>query len=213
MAYFDDAKVGDKVYGFVFGKGKIVDIFPDSFYSLMVEFKNGYEVPYTADGIPGWGNFKKQTLFYRDDIDLSDKDFSPLTNVLSIKKIIKLREKGNLEVRVPSGIWKSIKKVDNDYVEEMLEKENLHLFREKKPKGKKKKKEKKKIEAKESTKSEKKDKVEIIQEIIKEEKAKNEERVENPEDKSKSEKKVDTKEDKKEAKKQTKKKKKSKKEK
>jgi len=142
MAYFDNAKIGDKVYGFVFGKGKIVDIFPDSFYSLMVEFKNGYEVPYTADGVPGWGNFKKQTLFYRDDIDLSDKDFSPVTDVLSIKKIIKLRENNDLEVRVPSGIWKSIKKVDPDYVEEMLEKENLHLFREKKRKPKKKKKEK-----------------------------------------------------------------------
>jgi len=147
MAYFDDAKVGDKVYGFVFGKGKIVDIFPDSFYSLMVEFKNGYEVPYTADGIPGWGNFKKQTLFYRDDIDLRDKDFSPVTDVLSFEKIIKLREKGDLEVRVPSGIWKSIKKVDSDYVEEMLEKENLHLFREKRKDKKKKKKSKEKVEA------------------------------------------------------------------
>ena len=144
MAYFDDAKVGDKVYGFVFGKGKIVDIFPDSFYSLMVEFKNGYEVPYTAYGVPGWGNFKKQTLFYRNDIDLSDKDFSPVTDVLSIKKIIKLREKGDLEVRVPSGIWKNIKKVDDEYVEDMLEKENLHLFRAKKSKDKKKKEKNKK---------------------------------------------------------------------
>ncbi len=145
MAYFDNAKVGDKVYGFVFGKGKIVDVFPDSFYSIMVEFKNGYEVPYTADGIPGWGNFKKQTLFYRDDIDLSDKDFSPVTKVLSIKKIIKLREANKLEIRVPSGIWKSIKKVDPDYVEEMLEKENYHLFREKKSKKKSKKDKKSKL--------------------------------------------------------------------
>ncbi len=142
MAYFDKAKVGDKVYGFVFGKGKIIDIYPESFYSLMVEFKNGYEVPYTADGVPGWGNFKKQTLFFRDDIDLSDKDFSPVTDILSIKRIIKLREKKALEIRVPSGIWKNIKKVDEDYIEQMLEKENLHLFREKKKKNKKKKQEK-----------------------------------------------------------------------
>jgi len=161
MAYFDNAKVGDKVYGFVFGKGKIVDIFPESFYSLMVEFKNGYEVPYTADGVPGWGNFKKQTLFFRDDIDLSDKDFSPVTDVLSIKRIIKLREKNALEVRVPSGIWKSIKKVDGDYIEDMLEKENLHLFREKKAKSKKdsKKRDKKdKSTKKKKSKKEKKEK-------------------------------------------------------
>jgi hypothetical protein len=163
MAYFDNAKVGDKVYGFVFGKGKIIDIFPDSFYSLMVEFKNGYEVPYNADGIPGWGNFKKQTLFYRDDIDLKSKDFSPITDVLTFEKIIKLRENGDLEVRVPSGIWKSIKKVDNDYVEEMLEKENLHLFREKKRKPKKSKNQKKK-----------KDKVKVSQEKKKKKKSKKE---------------------------------------
>ncbi len=150
MAYFDNAKVGDKVYGLVFGKGKIVNVFPDSYYSIMVEFKNGYEVPYTVDGIPGWGNFKKQTLFYRDDIDLSDKDFSPLTQLLPIKKIIKLREKKALEVRVPSGLWKSIKKVDSSYVEEMLEKENFHLFREKKSKKNKKKKEKKSKKNKDS---------------------------------------------------------------
>jgi len=130
MAYFDKAEVGDKVYGFVFGKGKIVDVFPDSFYTLLVEFKNGYEVPYTEDGVPGWGNFKKQTLFYRNDIDLSKKDFSPVLKTLSIKKIIKLREKGQLEIRVPSGIWKSIKKVDEEYIEQMLEEEQLHLFRE-----------------------------------------------------------------------------------
>jgi len=154
MAYFDKAEVGDKVYGFVFGKGKIVNIFPDSFYSLMVEFKNGYEVPYTDEGVPGWGNFKKQTLFYKNDIDLSAKDFSPVTKVLSIKKIIKLREKDALEVRVPSGIWKSIKRVDDDYVEQMLEKENLHLFREKSKK--KDKKESKKDKNKKSSK--KKDK-------------------------------------------------------
>ncbi len=129
MAYFDNAKVGDKVYGLVFGRGKIVEVFNDSFYSILVEFKNGYEVPYTDDGIPGWGNFKKQTMFYKNDVDLSKADFSPVLKVLDAKEIIKLREKDKLEIRLPSGIWKDYKKADPEYVEEMLEDEQLHLFR------------------------------------------------------------------------------------
>ena len=131
MAYFSEAKKGEKVYGLIFGRGKIAEIFPDSFYSLMVEFDNGYEVPYTDEGIPGWGNFKKQTMFYRDDIDLCNEDFSPVEKVLAYKKIIKLREKKRLEVRLPSGIWRNIKKADDEYIEKILSKELYHLFRKK----------------------------------------------------------------------------------
>jgi len=150
MAYFDNAKVGDKVYGLVFGKGKIVEVFEDSFYSIMVEFKNGYEVPYTADGVPGWGNFKKQTMFYRDDIDLSKEDFSPVLETLEPEDIIKLRAANKLEVRLPSGIWKNAKKAEPNYIERMLEDEQFHLFREKK--GKKSKTSKKESKKKKSKK-------------------------------------------------------------
>ena len=136
MAYFSKAKKGDKVYGLIFGKGKIVDVYEDSFYSVMVEFDNGYEVPYTDEGIPSWGNFKKQTMFYRDDIDLCNEDFSPIDKVLAPKKIIKLREKNKLQVRLPSGIWKSIKKADPDYVENLLSTEQYHLFSKKNSKNK-----------------------------------------------------------------------------
>jgi hypothetical protein len=132
MAYFSDVKAGDKVYGLVFGKGKIKDVLPDSHYTLIVEFNNGCEVPYTEDGIPSWGNFDKQTLFYRDDVDLSKEDFSPVDKILSPKKIIKLRNKNKLEVRVPSGIWKSVEKAEEKYVEELLENEKYHMFRKKK---------------------------------------------------------------------------------
>jgi len=158
MAYFDNAKVGDKVYGLVFGKGKIIDVFDDSFYSIMVEFKNGYEVPYTVDGVPGWGNFKKQTMFYRDDIDLSKADFSPVLEKLEPEDIIKLREANNLEVRLPSGIWKSAKKAEPDYIEKMLEEEQFHLFREKKAKKSAKKDEKKSDKKKKKSKDSKKSK-------------------------------------------------------
>lgn len=132
MAYFDNVKVKDKLYGLVFGAGKVTQVFEDSHYKMMVKFKNGYEVPYTEDGIPGWGNFKKQTIFYRDDIDLTDVDFTPVTKILSPKKIIKLREKKMLEVRLPSGIWSDCSKCVREYVEDMLENENYHLFRKKK---------------------------------------------------------------------------------
>ncbi|MFA6197210.1 MAG: hypothetical protein WC656_11280 [Sulfurimonas sp.] len=131
MAYFDKVKVGDKLFGLVFGAGVVSQVFEDSHYKMMVSFKNGYEVPYTEDGIPGWGNFKKQTIFYKNDIDLTEVDFTPVTKVLSPKKIIKLREKKKLEVRLPSGIWSDCRKCVKKYVEEMLEAENYHLFRKK----------------------------------------------------------------------------------
>ncbi|PLY16482.1 hypothetical protein CVO_06485 [Sulfurimonas sp. CVO] len=136
MAYFDNAKVNDEVYGLIFGPGKIIQLFDNSHYRVMIEFKNGYEVPYTEDGIPGWGNFDKQTLFFKDDIDLTDVDFSPVSKVLSIKKIIKLKEKNKLQVRLPSGVWKNVKKAESQYVERLLEKEKYHMFR-KKPEKKK----------------------------------------------------------------------------
>ena len=129
MAYFKDVKIGEKVYGLIFGRGEIVDVFPDSYYSLMVEFENGYEVPYTDEGIPGWGHFKKQTLYYRDEVDLCNEDFSPVEKVLAHKKIIKLREKKKLEVRLPSGIWMKAKNVEDEYIEKILSKELYHLFR------------------------------------------------------------------------------------
>ena len=131
MAYFDNVKEKDKLYGMVFGAGKVTQVFDDSHYKMMVSFKNGYEVPYTEDGIPGWGNFKKQTIFYKKDIDLTKVDFTPITKVLSPKKIIKLREKKKLEIRLPSGIWTECQKCVKEYVEEMLENEKYHLFRKK----------------------------------------------------------------------------------
>jgi len=131
MAYFTEAKKGQKVYGLVFGRGKIVEVFTDSHYALIAKFKNGYEVPYTEEGIPGWGNFKNQTLFYPDDVDLSGVDFSPIEKILTPKKIIKHRENGKLEVRLPSGKWENVKRCPESYVEELLESEKYYFFRKK----------------------------------------------------------------------------------
>ncbi|MEA3330859.1 MAG: hypothetical protein U9Q29_04115 [Campylobacterota bacterium] len=131
MGYFKNAKVGDKVYGLIFGKGKISECYDDSHYVIMVDFANGYEVPYTVDGIPSWGNFSKQTCFYRDDVNLTKVDFSPVEKILNNKKIIKLREQNMLEVRMPSGIWKNVDKCPESYIEKICENEKYHLFRKK----------------------------------------------------------------------------------
>ncbi|MEA2111803.1 MAG: hypothetical protein U9P71_07125 [Campylobacterota bacterium] len=129
MAYFKKVKVGDKVNGLVFGRGKIREVYPNSYYPLIVEFKNGYEVPFTEDGIPSWGNFDYQTLYYRDDIVMGKADFSPLSKVMTAKKIIRCREKGRLEVRMPSGMWENSNKCPKKYIENLLENERYHLFR------------------------------------------------------------------------------------
>ncbi len=134
MGYFKKAKVGDKVNGLVFGRGKITEVYPDSHYSIIATFKNGHEVPFTEDGIPSWGSFDYQTLYYRDDIVMGKADFSPVDKVMTAKKIIKCREKGDLEVRLPSGMWENTKKCPKKYVEDLLENEKYHLFRKKKKK-------------------------------------------------------------------------------
>lgn len=131
MSYFKDVKVGDKLFGLVFGAGVVSKVFEDSHYKMLVEFKNGHEVPYTQEGVPGWGNFTNQTIFYKNDIDLTDVDFLPVTKVLSAKKIIKYREKKKLEVRLPSGIWSNCEECVKEYIEELLENELYHLFRKK----------------------------------------------------------------------------------
>ncbi len=131
MAYFKKAKVGDKVFGLVFGSGFISQVFDNGHYKLMVTFGNDHEVPYTEEGVPGWGKFNNQTLFYKNDIDLTEYDFGPVDKVLSPKKIIKYREKKKLEVRLPSGIWHPYSKKIKHYSQDLLEEEKYHLFRKK----------------------------------------------------------------------------------
>ena len=132
MSYFKKIKKGTEVFGLVFGKGVVSNIIPDSYYSIFVEFNNGSEVAYTEEGIPNWGNFNEQTLFFKDDVCLEDVDFYPIDKILSKKKIIKLRELELLEIRFPSGIWGNVNLVDEYYLRNILEKEKYHFFRKKK---------------------------------------------------------------------------------
>jgi len=128
--YFGDVKVKDKVFGLIFGPGIVRSVWEDSFYHFEVEYKNGFVVPYTADGVPGWNaKIDFQTVYYKEDIDIMDLDMIPTDKVLSAKKIIKLRDKKKLEIRCPSGIWIPVSKCPNFVFEEYVEQKKFHLFR------------------------------------------------------------------------------------
>ena len=131
MGYFKKVDIGDRVFGLVFGPGKVRSVWDkDSFYTFEVEFDNGYVVPYTIDGVPGWSvNLDYQTLFYKNEIDLEKMDFTPTNKVLSVKKIIRLRDKKKLEVKCPSGVWQKVDKCPSYVTEGYLEQGKLFLFR------------------------------------------------------------------------------------
>ena len=67
MAYFSNAKEGDKVHCTRFGDGVITMFFADMHYALMVTFESGKDIPYTIDGIPALDEVEEQTLFYKDE--------------------------------------------------------------------------------------------------------------------------------------------------
>ena len=131
MSYFKKVAEGDKVFGLVFGPGKVATTFGDGYYTFEVLYENGYTVPYTPEGNPGWntGKLDFQTVFYANEIDLMDHCFAPTEDVLSAEKIIKLRIKKKLEVKCPSGLWQPIDKCPRDISEGYLEENKLHLFR------------------------------------------------------------------------------------
>jgi hypothetical protein len=129
-AYFSDVKEGEEVFGLIFGHGKVPTVFGDGHYTFEVMYDNDYTVPYTEDGIPGWSNrVDGQTVFYKSDIDLMELDFSPSEEVLTPKKIIKLRVKNKLEIKCPSGIWQDVRNCPSYIMEDYLENGKLHLFR------------------------------------------------------------------------------------
>jgi len=135
MSYFDKIKVGDIVFGLVYGKGEVIYAINDkymiqSFYSFEVEYANGQRVFYTPEGIPNWSNSNDfQTVFYEKDIHLCDLDIEPIEDILGVKKIIKYRDKKVLEMRCPSGVWVSVHKCPLNFAENALENGSFHLFR------------------------------------------------------------------------------------
>jgi len=132
MSYFKDIKVGDEIYGLVYGLGKVVRE-SDSYYRFEVEFENGHTVPYTIDGIPSWNTrLDYQTVYYKNDIDVSEFDFSPNINeLLTPKQIIKLRIKGKLLVKCRSDIWFPSDKCPIETIQDFLENNQLNRFKKK----------------------------------------------------------------------------------
>lgn len=128
-AYFHNVEPGDKVFGLVYGRGIVRNVF-DGYYSFEVEYENNHVVPYTEDGVPGWGVYlNEQTVFYKNDIDLTSFDITPTEEIPTPKKIIKYRNKNVLEMKCPSGIWRSIKNCPQDVQEQYLEESKFYLFR------------------------------------------------------------------------------------
>jgi hypothetical protein len=134
MSYFQDAKVGDKVFGLIFGKGEILEIFEEGhFFRLKVEFEDGDEVFFTIDGVPNVSNIDYQTLFFEDDSQITQiAEFERLEKILSEKKVLKYYKKELLEYRTKSGLWLDCKKVPKEMMWDSLVNGSLHHFRKKK---------------------------------------------------------------------------------
>lgn len=136
MNYFENVKRGDEVYSVVYGEGKVKFVLnkklrSEGFYMFMVEF-NSDSVYYTEDGIPEWcsdmGNCI--TIYYKDDLNKPELDFKTHDeDILSKKKIAKLKEQGKLEMRVPTGAWRNVDSCPTKVFLEALRDGRFHLFR------------------------------------------------------------------------------------
>jgi len=136
MKYFANIKDNDKVYSLIYGEGIVVKALKkkfrvDGFFIFEVLFSNNKRVHYTEEGIPNWCPFNgcHQTAFYAADINIEKVDFTPLSSILSYKKISNLLHKGELELRCPSGLWIETEECPDFLIREALNKKQYHLFR------------------------------------------------------------------------------------
>lgn len=141
MNYFQNAKVGDKVFGLVQGHMKISNILPlkyrvDGFAAITCQNNEGEEFYYTMNGLPAWAlNICNcRTLYYTHDISFEELDTRQNKKILSEKKVLKGIELGNIQFRVPSGIWIDVDSIPWGMVEKAISKSHWHLFRTR-PKG------------------------------------------------------------------------------
>ena len=139
MSYFSKVKIEQEVFSLIYGKGIVNFALPkkhrvDGFYIFAVEYKKKKVVHYTVDGFPNWSteNGLCQTVFYKEDLDFMDVDMKPVKKILSEKKIIKLKEKGTLELQCPSGIWRNADEVPQKIFKDALKNSQLNIFREEK---------------------------------------------------------------------------------
>lgn len=135
MGYFKDIKLEDKIYSLVYGEGTVNFVLDEKvrtegFYIFQVEYNNG-KVYYTEDGVPEWCNeFCTQTVFYKDDLDIPESDFTRVdTEMLSMKKIVKFKEQDKLEMRAPSGAWRNVNQCPPKEFLDAIKNEKFYLFR------------------------------------------------------------------------------------
>ena len=137
MHYFSKVKRDQEVFSIIYGKGIVDFVLPkkfriDGFHVFSVEYKKkNKKVHYTIEGYPDWAssNGTYQTVFYKSDVDFDDIQIQEPSQVLTKKKILKLKEQDKLEIQCPSGIWIDVNECPEKLTTKALTKSNYYLFR------------------------------------------------------------------------------------
>jgi len=136
MNYFDKVELKDEVYSLVYGNGTVNYVLDkklrtEGFYTFQVQFTDN-KVFYTTEGVPEWCSSTgcHQTVYYKSDLDKPESDFENIRkDLLSKKKIVKLKKQGKLEMRCPSGAWRNVEECPPVVVLAAIKYEEFYLFR------------------------------------------------------------------------------------
>lgn len=134
--YFNKVKLNDEIYSLVYGNGVVCYVLEKEFrlsgsYMMQVQYEKE-KVYYTEDGIPNWCKVKGdcQTAYYKKDNDRPEMDFATSKrDILTPKKIAKLKERGELEMRVPSGAWMNVDVIPVAVFLQALKAKSFYIFR------------------------------------------------------------------------------------
>ena len=144
MDRYEDVKLDDEMYSVVFGLGKVIFVLAkslrlDGYYVFEVEYENGQRVYYTEDGRPSWCrdmNKCTKTVYYKSEVNFNEVDMSPESAPMTKFKIDKLRFDDALEMKSPAGAWIDANLMPDVMVDNAINNEEYHLFRQKKSKNK-----------------------------------------------------------------------------
>lgn len=144
MDRYEDVKLDDEMYSVVFGLGKVIFVLAkslrlDGYYVFEVEYENGQRVYYTEDGKPSWCrdmNKCTKTVYYKSEVNFNEVDTSSESAPMTKFKIDKLRFDDALEMKSPAGAWIDANLMPDVMVDNAINNEEYHLFRQKKSKNK-----------------------------------------------------------------------------
>ncbi len=142
MDKYEDVKLDDEMYSVVFGLGKVIFVLAkslrlDGYYVFEVEYENGQRVYYTEDGRPSWCrdmNKCTKTVYYKSEVNFNEVDTSSESAPMTKFKIDKLRFDDALEMKSPAGAWIDANLMPDVMVDNAINNEEYHLFRQKKSK-------------------------------------------------------------------------------